>query len=78
MSDWTLGAVKARGMEIVALCEAEGCRHLFAFDLEALIDGVGAEYKLDDIPPLSCPKCGAKPLTIRLSFPDPPAEDSSP
>jgi hypothetical protein len=74
MSDWTLGGVKARNMEIVALCDAESCRHMFVFDLEALIEGVGPDYKLGDIPPLSCPKCGVSPLTIRLSFADPPPE----
>jgi len=42
MSDWILGDVKARNMEIVALCEQESCRHLFIFDLDQLIEGVGA------------------------------------
>jgi hypothetical protein len=74
MSDWMLGAVKARNMEIVALCEAESCRHMFVFDLEALIAGVGSDYALDDIPPMACPNCGVEPLTIRLSFADPPPE----
>ena len=75
MSDWTLGAIKARAMEIVALCENDSCRHLFSFNLDALIEGAGADYKLADIPPLSCPRCGISPLVIRLSFPDPPRED---
>jgi hypothetical protein len=74
MTGWTLGAVKARNMEIVALCEQEGCRHLFTFNLDALIDGVGADYKVDDIPPMACPNCGVSPLVIRLSFADPPRE----
>jgi hypothetical protein len=74
MSDWTLGAVKARTIAIVALCEAESCRHMFAFDLDALIDGVGPDYKVGDIPPTACPNCGTTPLTIRLSFADPPPE----
>ncbi|HZP09478.1 hypothetical protein [Methyloceanibacter sp.] len=74
MSDWTLGDVKARNMEIVALCEQEGCRHLFAFNLDQLIEGVGADYKLADIPPMTCPACGAGPLVIRLSFAEPPPE----
>ena len=39
-------------MEIVALCEAESCRHMFVFDLDALIAGVGPDYALDDIPPM--------------------------
>jgi hypothetical protein len=74
MSDWTLGLVKARNMEIVALCEQEGCKHLFVFDLDALIEGVGAGYKLAEIPPMHCPRCGVSPLLIRLSFPDPPPQ----
>ena len=74
MSDWTLGAVKARNMEIVALCEQEGCRHLFVFNLAQLIEGVGPDFALDDIPSMECPQCGERPLTIRLSFADPPPE----
>ena len=55
MSDWTLGAIKARNMEIVALCEQESCRHLFIFDLDQLIEGVGGDYKLADFPPHGLP-----------------------
>ena len=76
MSGWTLGAVKARGMEVVALCEQEGCKHLFTFDLDGLIEGVGAEFPLAEIPPLPCPRCGVAPLLIRLSFPDPPQQQA--
>jgi hypothetical protein len=61
-------------MEIIALCEQESCRHMFVFNLDELIEGVGAAYKVEDIPPLSCPRCGVKPLLIRLSFADPPPE----
>ena len=74
MSDWTFGAVKARNMEIVALCEQEGCRHLFTFDLDQLIEGAGADYKVADSPPMTCPACGAGLLAIRLSFAEPPLE----
>ncbi len=74
MSDWTFGAVKALNMEIVALCEQEGCRHLFTFDLDQLIEGAGADYKVADIPPMTCPACGAGLLAIRLSFAEPPPE----
>jgi hypothetical protein len=76
MSDWTLGAVKARNMEINALCEQEACRHLFTFNLDQLIEGVGPDYAVADIPPMACPACGA-PLVIRLSFVDPPPEAES-
>jgi hypothetical protein len=75
VGDWTLGLVKARNMEIVALCDQEGCRHLFVFNLDQLIEGVGPDYKLADIPPMACPQCGVSPLVIRLSFADPPPED---
>jgi hypothetical protein len=74
MSEWTLGAVRARNMEIVALCEQDSCRNLFTFDLEALIEGAGADFLLAEIPPMACPNCGVAPLLIRLSFPDPPQE----
>jgi len=74
MSDWTFGDVQARNMEIVALCEQEGCRHLFSFDLDQLIEGAGADYTVADIPPMTCPTCGAGLLAIRLSFAEPPPE----
>lgn len=76
MSDWTLGSIKAHNMEINALCEADGCRRLYTFNLDTLIAEAGADYKLDDMPSLACPACGVSPLTIRLSFagPDPEVE----
>jgi hypothetical protein len=61
-------------MEIVALCEQEGCRHLFTFDLDQLTEGAGADCKPADIPPMRCLACGAGPLAIRLSFAEPPPE----
>jgi hypothetical protein len=70
VSKWTLGQVKARGMEVVALCDNAECRHLFSFNLDGLIEGVGADFPVDEIPPLACPKCGQRPITIRLSFAD--------
>ena len=75
MSDWTFGDVKARNMEIVALCEREGCRHLFTFNLDQLIEGAGADYKVADIPPMACPACGAgnscrSPLLCRATTPE--------
>jgi hypothetical protein len=77
MSDWTLGAVRARGMEINALCENQACRHLFTFDLEALIEGAGADLPLADIPPMDCPACGVGPLVIRISFVEPQRDEES-
>jgi hypothetical protein len=75
--DWTLGDVKARNMEIVALCEGAGCRRLFTMNLEQVIEGAGADFKLADIPSMPCPACGARPLVLRLAFADPAPEDES-
>lgn len=72
--DWTLGDVKARNMEIVALCEEAGCRRLFTMSLDQVIEGEGADFKLADIPPMRCPACGGGPLVIRLAFADPSPE----
>jgi hypothetical protein len=74
MSDWTFGDVKARNMEILAICEQQGCGHLFKFDLDQLIAGAGAEYKVVDIPPMTCPACNGGPLAVRLSFAEPQPE----
>ena len=75
MSDWTLGVIKAHNMEINALCHNRSCRHLFTFNLDALIEGVGADFLRADIPSMECPACGVCPLAIRLSFVDPPREE---
>jgi hypothetical protein len=74
MSEWTLGSVKERNMEINALCATEGCRHLYVFDLDALIEGAGADYAVADIPPMTCPRCDG-PLAIRLSFVQPEPDE---
>jgi len=66
MSDWTLGAIKARNMEINALCAQEACRHLFVFNLDALIEGVGPDYPLADFPPMECP--ASAPDRLRSGF----------
>ena len=69
MSDWTLGAIKARNMEINALCQNEACRHLFTFNLDALIEGAGADFLLADIPSMECRPAGwaRSPFGFRLS-----------
>ena len=67
MSDWTLGAVQARGMQLEASCKNEGCRHFYVFELGRLVEMVGADYLISDIPPMTCEHCGA-PLTIELAM----------
>ena len=66
MSDWTLGAVQARGMQLEASCKKESCRHFSVFELGRLIEMVGADYLISDIPPMTCESCGG-PLKIELA-----------
>jgi hypothetical protein len=77
MSEWTLGQIKARNMEILALCQSEGCGHLGIFNLDQLIEGVGDDFALAEIPAMNCSRCG-RPLAIRLSFADPLPEEEAP
>ena len=65
MSDWTLGAVRARGMMLEAHCQSVGCRLFFVFSLDKLIGSVGADFPVADIPQMHCEACGG-PLEIKL------------
>ena len=67
MSEWTLGAVQARGMQLEASCKNESCRHFYVFELDRLIGMVGADYAVSDIPLMTCDNCGG-PLKIELAM----------
>jgi hypothetical protein len=67
VSDWTLGAVRARGMQLEASCKNESCRRFYVFDLDQLIGMVGADYPVSDIPAMTCDHC-AGPLKIELAM----------
>lgn len=67
MSDWTLGAVRARGLQLEASCKNGSCRRFFIFDIETLIKSVGGDYPISDIPPIACELCG-EPLTVELGM----------
>lgn len=71
MSDWTLGAVKARNMQLLAICPNDACRNLAEFNVDELIAGVGAAYRIDDIPQMDCRRCGTR-LEIKLALGGPP------
>lgn len=73
MTDWTLGLVKARGMALEAYCPNQSCRRFYAFDLDLLVKEASADFRIADIPPLSCDHCGA-PLDIRLAMSGPEQE----
>lgn len=67
MSDWTLGAVQARGMQLEASCKNESCRRFYVFELDRLIEIVGADYPISDIPQMTCENCSG-PLKIELAM----------
>ena len=67
MNVWTLGAVRARGMQLEASCKNESCRHFYVFELDQLIGMVGADYPVSDIPSMTCDNCGG-PLKIELAM----------
>lgn len=69
MSDWTLGTVSARGYMLEAYSQVESCRKFFAFDLPRLIDTVGADYLVADIPEMVCEACGSH-LEIKICISD--------
>ena len=69
MSDWTLGAVSARGYMLEAYCQTASCRKFFVFDLATLIDAVGADYLVVDIPEMDCEACGGR-LEIKICISD--------
>ena len=73
-NDWTLGSVKAQHLALEAHCGAEGCKRFYAFDLDLLIEQAGADYRLDDIPPMTCAACGG-PLEIKLAMLPPEGTD---
>jgi len=70
MSEWTLGAVNDRGMLLEAFCQNQSCRRFFRFNLDNLIESVGADYLVSDIPEMACEACGG-PLEYKLALPSP-------
>lgn len=69
MSHWTLGAVSARSYKLEAYCHMEGCKKFFAFDLPILINALGADYLVTDIPEMNCEACGGH-LEIKICLSD--------
>jgi len=74
MSDWTLGAVKDRNMDVMAFCETDGCRFMAIFGLDELIETFGRDFRIGDLPPMSCEVCGAGPMKVSLGMGGPPEE----
>jgi hypothetical protein len=63
MSDWTLGALRARAMSLELHCPNSDCRRFQVFDLDRLIEAVGEDFPVAEVPELACEACGTPMLT---------------
>jgi hypothetical protein len=61
LQPWTLAAIRRHGMRLEGACKAEGCGRFVVFDLDQLIDGLGADYPIPDVVPgMPCAQCGGE------------------
>ena len=58
LSSWTLGSVKASGMELEGACATPGCNEFARFDVDRLIERFGADWRVPQILPSRCSVCG--------------------
>jgi hypothetical protein len=58
LSSWTLGSVKSSGLELEGACPAPGCAIFARFDVDALIDRFGADWRVPLFLPSRCSACG--------------------
>lgn len=74
---WTLGQVRDMNLELECACETPGCGWVGRFNVAALIEELGADYRLpDDGPGFPCEKCGGKDVKFQVAYlhPDPDEE----
>ena len=70
MTDWTLGAIKARNLALEGYCQTEGCKRFFTFDVDRLIALAGPDYLVPDfIPDMTCSECGGRLKTMLAMIP---------
>ena len=58
LTAWTLGSVKASGMELEGGCKTPGCNEFARFDVDGLIERVGADWLVPQILPVRGETCG--------------------
>ena len=58
LSTWTLGSVKASGMELEGACKTPDCNEFARFDVDSLIERFGADWLVPVILPVRCQSCG--------------------
>lgn len=73
MTEWTLGALRDRAMSLELHCPKDGCRRFQVFDLDRLIDEVGEDFPVAEVPELACEACGT-PMLTRLALAHAPDE----
>ena len=60
LTTWTLAAIKARNMALEGYCETQGCGQFYVFNLDALIEKFGEEYRVPEYVPVECMECGGR------------------
>ena len=58
LSSWTLGAVKSSGLELEGACATPDCNEFARFDVDGLIAGFGADWRIPHTLPVRCSACG--------------------
>ena len=71
LTTWTLGAIKERNLALEGYCQMEGCGHLYVFNVDNLISGMGADYVVPEIlPGVVCQECSGD-LKVKLAMGSP-------
>ncbi len=58
LTTWTLGSVKASGMELEGGCKTPGCNEFARFDVDGLISRFGTDWMVPKVLPVRCQACG--------------------
>lgn len=67
LTTWTLAAIKAHSMALEGYCETQGCGQFFTFNVDGLIEGLGADWLVPEILPITCRECGGQ-LKFKLAM----------
>ena len=72
---WTLGAIRRMNLQLEAVCQKPSCGCFASFDIDKLIDELGADFELPaDGADLACGKCGG-PVEFCLGYLHPDPDD---
>jgi hypothetical protein len=66
LTTWTLGDIKSSGMVLEGACATDGCNEFARFNIDGLISGFGADWRVPKTLPVRCSQCG-EPLKFQLA-----------